>query len=115
MVTLDVQLPAAWLWLFAAAEQADRTLINRLPPTQRARILMALLALVVVGIALVALAALGARWYRTMNASRRARPDEPLDAWARTPQARADGADDDEDTDSDDTGTGDDGPSDRDD
>ena len=53
----------------ALAADGNRTVLSRLPPTQRARILMALLALVVVGVALVALIAMGARWYRRTNQS----------------------------------------------
>ena len=79
-----------------AASETDRPLLNRLPPTQRARVLMALLALVVLGIAVAALVALGARWYRVANPPRSTgEPAESRDAWAKNPLSRETGADQD--------------------
>jgi hypothetical protein len=62
--------PEGLQWLLVAlADDANQPILRRLPPTQRAKLLMALLALVVLGLALVALIALGARWYRRTNSS----------------------------------------------
>jgi hypothetical protein len=70
----------------ALGDANDRTLLSRLPPTQRAKLLMALLGLVLIGLALLALVAIAARWYRRTNKSGLSvRDAQPPDAWAQKP------------------------------
>ena len=70
----------------AAAEPAE-TMLMRLDPADRAKVLMALLALVLVGLALVALAWLGGRRLRWII-RQPLRPVRRLeDAWYRKPLA----------------------------
>ena len=81
--------------IMALADEGNRTALNRLPPTQRARVLMALLALVLFGIALVALIALGARWYRRTNPSATKHDTgKREDIWASKPLKGEDSGDD---------------------
>ena len=84
--------PLGLRWLLVAlADDANQKVLRRLPPTQRAKLLMALLALVVLGLGLVALIALGARWYRRTNTSPKTiETGKRQDDWA-TKRLRADG------------------------
>jgi hypothetical protein len=79
-------MPPARLWqpLLAAEEQAE-TLLMRLDPQRRAKVLMALLGLVLLGVALVAIAYLGGRYLRRViqQPVRSTRPRD--DDWAAKP------------------------------
>jgi hypothetical protein len=92
--------------IMALADEGNRTVLSRLPPMQRAGLLMALLALVLFAIALVALIALGARWYRRTNPSTtKNEPGKREDLWASKPLKGEDSGDDyDDDADNDSTG-----------
>jgi hypothetical protein len=73
-------------WPLAAAEQAE-TMLMKLDPANRAKVLMALLALVIVGLGLVALAWIGGRRLRRVIKQ----PLKPMrrfeDQWYRKPLA----------------------------
>lgn len=73
-------------WPLAAAEQAE-TMLMKLDPANRAKVLMALLALVLVGLGLVALAWIGGRRLRRVIKQ----PLKPMrrfdDQWYRKPIA----------------------------
>lgn len=76
-------------WPLAAAEKAE-TILTRLDPANRAKVLMALLALVLVGLGLVALAWIGGRRLRRVIKQ----PLKPArrfeDQWYRKPLAPQD-------------------------
>ena len=76
-------------WPLAAAEQAE-TMLMRLDPANRAKVLMALLALVLVGLGLVAFAWIGGRRLRRVIKQ----PLKPMrrleDQWYRKPLAPQD-------------------------
>ena len=76
--------PAIWL---VAEEHRQQTLLMRLDPANRAKVIMALLGLVLVGAALVALVWLGGRRLRRI-ARERSGPTPPhQDDWYRKPLA----------------------------
>jgi hypothetical protein len=78
----SVQAPLA-----IVADDRARSLFERLAPTERARVAMALIGMVLVGMTLIALALLGGRRVRRIARSRPrlTRPGE--DDWSRKPLA----------------------------
>jgi hypothetical protein len=76
----------AVLWAYEVEMPAPRrTLLERLDPSTRAKLLMALLALILLGITLLAVVCIGARYVRRMGATTKSRattaPTRQNESW----------------------------------